>query len=423
MLRSSTLLVAALAYFTPAVFALAQDGAVAEETPTITREAAIAEGVRVLISYQERYVADDAVGRLSEKKLKAWQENESKRLEKVREGNKRPGQEWPYEGVHRMRSGNKSPIPSGYRVGGTAIVCESLIHAPGYAEDKERQAAVERGLGFVLGTLKSDRTIAPGPKKGYDVRGWSHAYSLNLLLLMRKKAIIPAKQVKKVDSTIKHLIHCLEVNALGNGGWNYANDDPDGCSPFMTGPTLLFLFEARAQGFDVPTELVENALTALEKGRSEKTGAFAYSGAGREPMAASAGRAAVAELALLHAGRGDVDHLRISILGFFDNWEHLFARKSQQGTHKGRYSIAPYYFFYAHAYAALAVESLPEKERPEFRQRMEQLLWKTRQSNGAWNDRIFPRTESYCTAMSLLALMAPDLPEPTAWAQEKATSK
>lgn len=408
----------------PTVFAFSQESETvkaAEPASEITREAAIKEGVKVLVSYQERYKSDAPVGRLAEDKLKDWQDGEANRLRKVREPGKRPAQEWPYEGVYRVAP--FGAIPSGYRVGGTAIVCEALILAPGYESDPERKAAVERGLTFVLGRIKTDSTLAAGPKEGYDVRGWAHAYGMNLMLLMRKKGLVPKKQVKKVDESINHLIHCLQVNALGKGGWNYASNRASACSPFMTGPTLLFLFEAKAQGFDVPTELVEDALTALEKGRAKKTGAYGYAGPRKEPMAASSGRAAIAELALLRAGRSDTDHLRTAVLGFFDNWEHLFTRKSQQGTHEGPYSIAPYYFFYAHAYAGLAIESLPEKERPAFRDQLEKLLWKTRQANGAWNDRIFPRTESYCTAMSLLALMAPDLDQPTGWTSEKPSSK
>ncbi|MFT5198535.1 MAG: hypothetical protein ACI87O_001192 [Planctomycetota bacterium] len=428
MRKLSTLWLSALVLTAPLSFSFGQDAAkpkASEDKPledsTITRKAAIEEGVQLLLSYQERYQSDRPVGSLPDDELKDWQEKEVKRLMKVRKASKRPAQEWPYEGVYRVRP--NGAIPSGYRVGGTAIVCEALIKAPGYKQDKTRQAAVERGLNFVLGRIKSDKTLSPGPKEGYDVRGWAHAYGMNLMLLMRKEGLVPKKQSKKVDESIKHLIHCLQVNALGDGGWNYASDRANACSPFMTGPTLLFLFEAKAQGFEIPTDLIEKALTALEKGRSTKTGAYGYAGPRREKMAASSGRAAIAELALLRAGRSDTDRLRTAVLGFFDNWEHLFDRKSKQGTHEGPYSIAPYYFFYAHNYAALAIESLPEKERPDFRVQLEQLLWRTRQANGAWNDRIFPRTESYCTAMSLLALMAPDLPQPTGWTSEKPTSK
>jgi hypothetical protein len=402
-------------------FSVAQEKAPASEPVGVTRQSAIEEGVQLLLAFQERYKVDSPVGRLADDKLAEWQKSEVERLEKMREPGKRPAQEWPYEGVYRVAPDGR--IPSGYRVGGTSIVCEALIRAPGYKENEARRAAVERSLAFVLGRIKSDKTLAAGPKRGYDVRGWAHAYSLNLMLLMKKEGLIPKDQAEAVEEAIPHLIHCLEVNSLGNGGWNYASDGDDACSPFMTGPTLLFLYEAKAQGYAVPTDLVEKALTALEKGRSKKTGAYGYAGPRREKMAASSGRAAVAELALLHAGRSDDARLRTAVLGFFDNWDELFVRKSQQGTHEGPYSIAPYYFFYAHTYAALAIESLPEKERPEFRDRMEQLLWKTRQSSGAWNDRIFPRTESYCTAMSLMALMAPDLPKPTGWTSEETPSK
>ena len=120
-------------------------------------------------------------------------------------------------------------------------------------------------------------------------------------------------------------------------------------------------------------------------------------------------------LVLLRAGRSDADRLRVAVDGFFDNWEHLLDRKSKQGTHEGPYAIAPYYFFYGHTYVGLAIEHLPEDQRPALRETLRELLWKTRDENGGWNDRVFPRTESYSTAMAALALLAPALPEVHAW--------
>ena len=38
-------------------------------------------------------------------------------------------------------------------------------------------------------------------------------------------------------------------------------------------------------------------------------------------------------------------------------------------------------------------------------------VMRTREENGGWNDRIFPRSEGYGTAMVVLALMAPSLVE------------
>ena len=310
--------------------------------------------------------------------------------------------EWPYEGVYRVRG----EIPIGYRIGGTSISGWALCEVPGWEKRTERVEAVERATRFVLEQLDHP-LMEPKSLSAYDVRGWGHAYALRLFARALDAELLDEDQTAKVRGLIPHLLHCLDINQTSRGGWNYAGDTP---SPFMTGSTLLTLYEVRERGYEVEESMLEAALDALEAGRVE-SGAYAYSGRGREPMAASAARSSVAELALWHAGRSDEERLRTSVRGFFDNWEHLLDRKSKQGTHEGAYSIAPYYFFFGHTYTALAIESLPEDERPAWRARMAEHLWRTREENGGWNDRIFPRSEGYGTAMVVLALMAPSLVE------------
>jgi len=264
----------------------------------------------------------------------------------------------------------------------------------------------------MLDLLARDPGLDPGPKTGYDVRGWGHTYALKFFLRAVDLEILDADLRADVVDMIPYLVYCIETNALPEGGWNYAGPP---CSTFMTGSTLLALFHAKARGHEVDTEIVEKAIDALERARATDTGAFAYAGEGNEPMAASAARAAIAELVLHRAGRSNPARLRIAVDGFFENWEHLLDRKSKQGTHEGPYNIAPYYFFYGHTYAALAIEHLPEDERAALRDRMRQTLWATRVKNGGWNDRVFPRTESYSTAMVILALVAPALPAVEGW--------
>lgn len=369
---------------------------------------AVQAAADLLVHNQERYAPDPPVGTLPEDELATWQARERERLEELRAAG--PGREWPYEGVYRVGRGGR--IPPGYRVGGTAIVCLALVEAPGFAGSEERRGAVERGVDLMLDLLENDSGMEPGPKRGYDVRGWGHAYALRFLLRATDLEILDEQRAGKVAEAVPHLIHCLEVNAIDSGGWNYANDS---CSPFMTASTLLALFHAQALGHEVDAEMVEDALGALERARTDATGSYAYSGVGAEPMASSSARAAAAELVLLRAGRSNPARLRVAVDGFFENWEHLLARKSKQGTHKPPYGIAPYYFFYGHTYAALAIEHLPEDDRPALREKMRELLWKTREGGGGWNDRVFPRTESYSTAMAALALLAPELPEVHAW--------
>lgn len=372
---------------------------------------AIRVGVVRLLQHQEEYEPDPPVGSIDEAELAAWQQRERERLSAHREQHA-PGREWPYEGVYRVGAGGR--IPSGYRVGGTAIASLALLEAPGWNESPQRRAAVKRGAEFMLETIESDPTMAPGPKKGYDVRGWGHVYALRFFLRAIDLDVFEdGKLVARIQKTLPHLVYCIAENEEPGGGWNYAGGR---LSPFMTGSTLIALFHAVARGYEVDAAMIERALDALESGRVE-AGAFAYSGAvtGEVAMPGSSARAAISELCLFRAGRSSVDRLRVAIIGFFDGWDDLFDRKSKQGTHEGPYGIAPYYFFYGHTYAAIAIEHLPEAERVASRDRLRALVWRTREDDGSWNDRVFPRTSSYSTAMSMLALLAPQLPTVEPW--------
>ena len=82
-------------------------------------------------------------------------------------------------------------------------------------------------------------------------------------------------------------------------------------------------------------------------------------------------------------------------------------RKQKNGTHVAPYGVAPYYFFYAHGYAGEAIERLPEAERAAWRDRLNRLLMSVRDEDGSWNDRVFPRSAAYGTAVTVLALTAP----------------
>lgn len=369
------------------------------------RDAAISRGVEYLLQTQEDYVRDRGIGRLPDDELATWQAKEKERLDGLQGGDE--AAEWPYEGVYRDRR-QRGAIPSGYRVGGTAIVCEALLRAETEgAQRKQIEAAVIRSLEFIVERLENDATMAIGPKEGYDVRGWGHLHALQLMLLLREEDFVAKERGKEVDEAIKDLIERLEANTTKQGGWNYANDST--VSPFMTGSTLLVLYDAVKAGFAVEDDVIAGALDALQECRTEEV-SYEYSGRARRKvqMPGSSARSSVAELALYKAGRSDIDELRRAVDGFFVGWDDLLVRKSQQGTHVAPYGIAPYYFFFGHTFAAHAIEELPEKERAARRDELAELLWRTREEDVSWNDRIFPRTSSYSTAMAMMAIGAKD---------------
>src|SRR6185295_7060795 len=86
---------------------------------------------------------------------------------------------WPYEGVYRV----KREIPVSYRVGGTAIVAGALLQAA--PDDDNAQAAVDRGLKYVLGQL-DDPLLEVSTEEAYDVRVWGHATALEFLCQVRE---------------------------------------------------------------------------------------------------------------------------------------------------------------------------------------------------------------------------------------------
>jgi hypothetical protein len=343
-------------------------------------------------------------------------------------GMQEPDGAWPYEGVYRVGG----EIPLGYRVGGTAIVCETLLYSA--ADDTAAATAIERGVALIL-RLLDDPLLAPSTEDTYDVRVWAHAYALQLFCRLRA-ADRCGSHNEAIAAWIPRLVSTLRREQLDDGGWNYANRR--GHATFVTAPVVQALLLARAQGEDVPGRVFERARQAL-RGSRYSTGAFAYSGAARaaasqpasatQPVAAPAtrrsradkdavpgaiARGPVCEATLLLLGDGSADAVRDSLDAFHTHWDWLEKRRKQPGTHLPPYGVAPYYFYYGHRYAAQAIELLPQAERMRERARLLDLILRTRDDDGTWNDRVFPRSRNFGTAMIVLALLGERQPLPPA---------
>lgn len=331
------------------------------------------------------------------------------------------GSEWPYEGVYRV--GGK--IPVGYRIGGTAICASALVRTPGFEADDDAKSAAMRGMDFIIKGI-GEPLMSPDYDGGYDVRGWGYTYGLDFLLLLKTRGLIPDDRKEAAEEAIRFYLAAIQTTEIPQvGGWNYAR--PPGIdkvappSPFMTAPTLLALFEARRQGYEVDHAVVDRALDYLESSRNA-SGAVVYSGAGdrkRDGVPGAVGRMLATESVLYLAGRGSQAGVRAAIDAFIVHWDWLEQRRAQTGTHVAPYGVAPYYFYYAHYFAAQAVELLPEHERAEYRRRIHDLLFSTREEDGSWNDRVFKRSANYGTAMALMALGMPDRDRPAGWPKQE----
>jgi hypothetical protein len=326
------------------------------------------------------------------------------------------GGEWPYEGVYRVGG----QIPLGYRVGGTALVAGTILLGAS-PQDKPAQAAVDRGLDFVLGSL-GDPRLSASTEDAYDVRVWGQATALEFLCLVRGARKAGARSPALEEATLK-LVRTLAEEELPSGGWNYTGRRAT--ASFVTAPVAQALLWARAQGTPVPDGLFERARRVLETARTE-AGAFLYSGTFKsgearwtsDHLEGSVARSAACEATVCLLGGGSPKAVKAALDAFSAHWQELEIRRKKSGTHQGPYQIAPYYFYYGHRYAAQAIELLPPSDRERERERLWALLRKTRDPDGTWNDRIFPRSRNYGTAMAALALLGDRAPLPPAWKKD-----
>lgn len=358
-----------------------------------------------------------------------------------------PDGAWPYEGVYRVAG----QIPIGYRVAGTAIVCQTLLAAA--PEDAAAKASIERGVEFVLSQLDDER-MKPSTRDAYDVRVWGHCYALELFCRLRAADRL-GRHADAIRPWFSKLVDALITEELKGGGWNYANRRAH--AAFVTAPVTQTLLLAREQGEKVPDEVLLRARRALTTSRFED-GAYLYSGVrrdvqgsgNREPatekeqrpadseskttnpnskttttqpttrptqraaLPGSVARSAICESTLLLLDAGSTQSVQQAIDAFHVHWDELEKRRKKTGTHVPPYGIAPYYFYYGHRYAAQAIQMLPEKERERERARLLEVILHTRDDDGTWNDRVFPRSRNYGTAMIVLALLGDRAPLPPA---------
>lgn len=356
---------------------------------------------------------------------------------------------WPYEGVYRVAG----QIPIGYRVGGTAIVAQALLYGapPG---DEASNRAIQRGVEFILSQL-DDPLLKPSTKDAYDVRVWGHCYVLEFFCRLRSADRCGSNR-KQIEEWIPRLVDALVTQELKDGGWNYANRKQH--ASFVTAPVVQSLLIARSQGEKVPDAVFDRARKTLNAARYDD-GAFLYSGvrasqptatqpadaksdadskrsaattqsaghdgsappttsspatrpARRGELPGSIARSAIAESTLTLLGAPAQPQIRSAIDAFHTHWNELEKRRRKTGTHEGPYGIAPYYFYYGHRYAAQAIQLLPEAERAAQATRLKEVILRTRDDDGTWNDRVFPRSRNFGSAMCVMALLGDRVPPP-----------
>ena len=74
--------------------------------------------------------------------------------------------------------------------------------------------------------------------------------------------------------------------------------------------------------------------------------------------------------------------------------------------HESYFSVAGYFYYYGHYYAAKCIEELPAKDRPYFQDHLARILMPLQEKDGSWWDYpLYDYHQTWGTAMTVSALV------------------
>ena len=298
-----------------------------------------------------------------------------------------------------------------FRRATTALACMALVEAG--SRQEERRAA-DRALAFLLRGGPSKR---PSDWEVYNV--WSYVYSLQCFAKAHGN---PRFQVESLRRQIREA-GAAEIEALRryqspSGGWGYYEDEslrrPSWATSFTTAAAVLALVDAKREGFAFPERMLERAVQAVSRCRLPN-GAYTYSvlptpaPGGLEwidQVKGSLGRIQVGNLALFLGGKKLApSDLRRGLELLFEHHRFLDVAWRKPWPHEAYYYNSGYFYFFAHHYAAMAIELLPEGDRDRYWTKLQEAILRCQEGDGAvWDWFLNDYAKPYATAFAAMAL-------------------
>lgn len=296
----------------------------------------------------------------------------------------------------------------------TSALATMALHQPSKT-DPQAYAAMTRGLDLLLAQQ------SPGRATGdvfYDT--WAHTYILQCVAMLYRDERL-ADRREEMAQVIEREIVILAERQAADGGWCYydfghARQTPTGMlsTSFNTAAVLVAFDEARRSGFDLPGDVVHDAVNSLARLRFPG-GGYAYSFAHRNyphgranKIQGSIGRAQSCNLALYLFNRDvTLDDIELG-LGKLREWHHyILIGKGRPMPHEGWYATAGYYFMFGHYYAGLNIERLPDGPRQDHARWLADTLNKLQDDGDTWFDfPLYGYGQAYATAYGVLALQS-----------------
>ncbi len=319
-----------------------------------------------------------------------------------------------------------APVPGAhhaFRTAVTALCVAALIET---AHDRsEAAASIDRGESWLLENLPQLRRA--DPVAVYNV--WGHGYAILALVRMHQRhANDPSKQQQIVD-LLRTQYDYLDRYESVDGGWGYYDMRAGTKKPatdstsFLSAAVLIAFHEAAGIGVAPPQRLTQRAIDSIHR-QQKPDFSYLYGEYMRfEPMheinrpGGSLGRSQACNLALRLWGDQRItdDVLKTWLNRLFARNGWLSIGRKRPIPHESWFSVAGYFYYFGHYYAALCLEQLPSDQQSTFQAHLATILLQLQEKDGSWWDYpLYNYHQQYGTAFVLMSLKRCQVPSAAA---------
>lgn len=312
-----------------------------------------------------------------------------------------------------------APVPSAHNaflVGSTGLALSGLLESLPTKRNrsKAQQLAIDQAETWLLEALPNLKRSSSNVL--YNV--WGHTYGILAVLRLYDEIDEDGKTL--LEATIRDQIAKLENYELLNGGWGYYDfvartSHPSGSPLSFTTASVLHVLQdvGKTTPIQVSDSLIKRALNSIKRQHNPD---FTYSYGEylkmypRAPInrpGGSLGRTVACNSALyLHKDSLISEEILEQGMDRLINrnlWLDLGRKKPI--PHESWFAAAGYFFYYAHYYAGLTIDLLPEKKRTPYRNKIANIIVPLQEKDGSWWDYpLYDYHQAYGTGYALMTL-------------------
>jgi hypothetical protein len=310
-----------------------------------------------------------------------------------------------------------APIPGahhGFRAAVTSLCVSALIETGGDAPGVIK--ASDQGEAWLFANLLRVRRASGDAM--YNV--WAHCYALEALAKLHHRAKGNDEKLATIAKLVEDQFLKLGKYESVDGGWGYYDfryqtKQPSSSSiSFVNAAVLVAFDEIKQAGYTPPERLVTRAIKST---RRQQLAGYTYLYGeylkarpvyGINRPGGSLGRSQACNLALKLWGAEDITGEVITA------WQHrLYSRngwldigRKRPIPHEAWFSVAGYFYYFGHYYAAKSFDLVPEEaDRTLFQTHMAKLMLDRQEKDGSWWDYPFYNYhQPYGTAYAIMIM-------------------